>query len=165
MLAWLAVAVAGLIPSDAVAQDPTSTEADERQWWNAWSVQSDQERVLWFMTTLHINHVDDGLSNDELGGIIYKGLYAATLETTHGDRAFTAGVERSWVSGGEGIFGWMLGYRAGLIYGYDRRLGWVAEAVKILPFLQPVAYGRIGRFTFDLAYTRVVVSLTMGFRL
>ena len=56
----------------------------------------------------------------------------------------------------------MLSFRTGLVYGYDGRLGWMAEKYPILPFVQPVVYGRIGPVSADLTYTWVVVSLTAG---
>ena len=64
----------------------------------------------------------------------------------------------------DGLVGVMLGFRAGLLYGYDERLGWIAGKVPIIPLLQPVVYGRLGPVTADLTYTWVVVSLTAGLR-
>jgi len=57
-----------------------------------------------------------------------------------------------------------VGFRAGLVYGYDGRLGWLAEAVPVLPFAQPVLYTRIGPFTAAITSTWVVVSVTAGLR-
>ena len=49
-------------------------------------------------------------------------------------------------------------------YGYDERLGWVAGKYPIIPFFQPVVYGRLGPVSADLTYTWVVVTLTAGLR-
>ena len=54
------------------------------------------------------------------------------------------------------------GFRSGLVYGYDRRLGWVAEELPILPYGQPVLLARAGPLTVDLTYTWVVFSFTFG---
>ena len=137
---------------------------EPRHWWMGWSRASRQDRLLPAMWTLHVHHIDDGLSNDSLLGVIYRGLYAGTFQTTHGPRAYSVGLEREWLSASRGPIGGMLGFRTGLVYGYDGRLGWMAEALPILPFAQPVAYGRVGRLTADLTYTWVVVSLTAGLR-
>ena len=59
----------------------------------------------------------------------------------------------------------MLGFRTGLVYGYDRRLGYVAEAVAILPYAQPLAMIRLGPASLDFSYTWVVVSVTGGLTL
>ena len=116
------------------------------------------------MWTLHIHQVNEGLSNDGLVGVMYRGGYAATFITTHGPRGYFLGLERKWVSGERGPLAGMLGFRAGLLYGYDERLGWIAGKVPIIPLLQPVVYGRLGPVTADLTYTWVVVSLTAGLR-
>ena len=90
------------------------------------------------MWTLHIDHADEGLSNDDLWGVMYRGGFAATFITTHGPRGYTVGLERNWASGERGPLAGMLGFRAGLVYGYDERLGWVAGKCPIIPLLQPV---------------------------
>ena len=169
------VAVAAAPHASAQARSETAGDGERarraqelpeepRRWWLGWSRASRQDRLLPAMWTLHVHHVDDGLSNDSLLGVIYDGLYAATFQTTHGPRAYTIGVEREWISASRGPIGGMLGFRSGLVYGYDGRLGWMAEALPILPFAQPVAYGRVGPLTADLTYTWVVVSLTAGVR-
>jgi hypothetical protein len=58
----------------------------------------------------------------------------------------------------------MLGFRTGLVYGYDERLGWVAGKYPIIPFFQPVLYGSLGPVSADLTYTWVVFSLMAGLR-
>ncbi len=121
---------------------------------------SGQDRVLWAMWVLHMGAVGDGLSSTRLVGMVYRGGFAATFITTHGRRAYTMGLERKWVSGEWGPLAGMLGFRTGLIYGYDERLGWIAEKYPILPFVQPVVFGRVGPVGADLTYTWVTVSLT-----
>lgn len=154
---------AGAIEASAQApEDAIDQSAATRPWWLLWSKTSQQDRVLWAMWTLHIHHVDEGLSSDGLGGVIYRGGYAATFVNSHGLRVYSVGLERKWVSGEWGPLAGMLGYRAGLVYGYDGQLGWMAEKSPILPFVQPVLYGRIGPVSTDLTYTWVVLSLTAG---
>ena len=46
------------------------------------------------MWTLHIYHADEGLSNDDLWGVMYRGGFAATFITTHGPRGYSLGLER-----------------------------------------------------------------------
>jgi hypothetical protein len=40
----------------------------------------------------------------------------------------------------------------------------MAERYPILPFAQPIVYGRVGPLTLDFAYTWVVMSLAAGIR-
>lgn len=145
------------------AQERTDAES-ERRWWNLWSQASTEDRLIWSMWTMHLYDLGGGIQNDRAVALIYRGSYAATFRTTHGPRGYTLGVERSWASGARGPFWGMIGFRSGLVYGYDHRLGWLAERFPILPFAQPVLYGRVGPFTADITYTWVVMSLTAGLR-
>jgi hypothetical protein len=171
-------ALAGQCVPESAAMESTRTtvavraggpqaDTDEgvgRAWWNLWSESSTEDRVLWGMWSTHLNRKNDIWQNDEILALIYRGFYAGTFRTTHGPQAYSLGVERSWVEGSAGPLLGMVGFRAGLVYGYDRRLGWVAEKYPVLPFAQPVLYGRLGPLTTDLTYTWVVISLTAGLR-
>lgn len=163
VLATIAL-VLGTMPEGAAAQRDKRVDSGSRQWYNLGSLPTSEHRVVWGMWTTHLNREDDGWQNDRAIGLIYRGLYGATFKTTHGPRAYSLGVERTWVSTGEGPVMGMVGFRAGLVYGYDERLGWLAEAVPVLPFAQPVVYARIGPFTADVTYTWVVISVTAGLR-
>lgn len=135
-----------------------------RAWWSAWTEPATEDRIIWGMWTVHVNHLDEGWSNDRTFALIHRGLYAATFRTTHGPRAYTVGFERSWLSAQRGPLGGMLGFRTGLVYGYDGRLGWMAEKYPVLPFVQPVLYTRVGPLATDLTYSWVVVSVTAAMR-
>lgn len=147
------------------APQEQSADGEARRWWNAWTEASPEDRLIWGMWTVHLYKIHEGVSYDPtMVALVLDGFYAATFRTTHGPRGYTVGVERSWISGSSGPLGGMIGFRGGLVYGYDHRLGWVAEKYPILPFVQPVLYGRIGPITTDLTYTWVVMSLTAGLR-
>jgi hypothetical protein len=150
------------------AQEPeigAVTDAEQgRRWWTLWSRPSDQDRLIWGMWTLHVNYLEEGWSNDGVVAAIYKSVYAASFETTHGPRGYTLGFERIWGSVERGPVQGMVGFRTGLVYGYDHRLGWMAEKYPILPFAQPVFLLRAGPLTTDFTYTWVVVSFTVGVR-
>lgn len=148
----------------AAQSDASYADDSPRHWWNGWTEPSPAHRIVWGMWTTHLNREDDGWQNDRTLGVIHGGFYAATFRTTHGPRAYSVGVERSWARASAGPVLGMLAFRGGLVYGYDGRLGWMAEAVPILPFVQPVLYTRIGPLTADLTYTWVVISVTAGLR-
>ena len=142
LMATLLSTGAGATHASAQAPEAGSDQnAVTRPWWLLWSRTSQQYRVVPAMWTLHIHHVDDGISNDHLLGVIYRGGFAATFVTTHRPRGYALGVERDWVSGERGPLTGMLGLRTGLVYGYDERLGWVAGKYPIIPFFQPVLSG------------------------
>ena len=147
-------------PDDA--PDVVTTAKDP--WWLFYSDASAQDRVLWGMWSYHLRDLESGAPSNGVMGLVYKGFMGATFITTHGPRGWALGVERDWISAGAGPAEVMLGYRAGLLYGYDGRLFRLAEITPIIPFFQPVVFMRGGRFTLDATYTYVVVSFTAGFR-
>ena len=107
---------AGAIEASAQTPDISIDQsAAPRPWWLLWSRTSRQDRVLWAMWTLHIHHADEGLSNDDLWGVMYRGGFAATFITTHGPWGYSLGLERKWVSGERGPLAGMLGLRTGLL--------------------------------------------------
>ncbi|MEM7417722.1 MAG: hypothetical protein AAF389_19695 [Gemmatimonadota bacterium] len=131
-------------------------------WWTLWSWDSPHERVIVGMTTAHVYSLDNGFANNWAVGGIVDGYFGATFITTHGPRGWAVGFERAWVEGSKGPLSLMAGFRTGLVYGYDHRLGWLADRVPILPYAQPVFLARAGPVTVDLTYTWVVFSFTGG---
>lgn len=164
LLAATFLAAAALSGPASLAAQADDAMTDDRRWWNVWSHRSEEDRLIAGMWTTHLNRDKDGWQNDRAVALILDGFYGATFRTTHGPRAYSLGVERSWLSGSAGSLTGMLGFRTGLVYGYDGRLGWAAEKYPILPFAQPVLYGRLGPLAADLTYTWVVVSLTAALR-
>lgn len=144
------------------AADVVTTANDP--WWLFYSDTSAQDRVLFGMWSYHLRDLESGAPSNGLMGIVYKGFVGATFITTHGPRGWVLGVERNWIAAGAGPAEVMLGYRAGLLYGYDGRLFRLAELTPVIPFFQPVVFMRAGRLTLDATYTYVVVSFTAGFR-
>ena len=160
----LAVPSALGLPASLQGQSGAEGEEPERHWWTLWSQRSPEDRVIWGMWTTHVNRHNDGWQNDRTAALIYDGYYGGTFRTTHGPRAYTLGVERSWLSGTAGALDGMVGFRMGVVYGYDGRLGWMAERYPILPFAQPVLYAGLGPLAVDLTYTWVVISTTAALR-
>jgi len=150
----------GFASGELAAQDDYA----RRAWWSLWSLPSQQDRAIVFMTTIHAGHLDEGWSNDEALGVIWRGLYAGTFQTTHGPRGWSIGLERSWVDEKAGPFDMGLGFRTGWVYGYDQRLGWLAEEYPVLPFIQPLAYAAVGPLAIDAAWAWVVFSLSAAVR-
>lgn len=135
-----------------------------RAWWSLWSRPSAQDRAIVYMTTIHAGHLDEGWSNDEALGVVWRGLYAGTFRTTHGPRGWSLGLERSWVEGAKGPLDGGVGFRTGFVYGYDHRLGWLADEYPVLPFIQPLVWGAVGPVAIDAAWAWVVFSLSAAVR-
>jgi len=139
--------------------------AVDRQPWLLWTRPSTQDRLLWGQWTRHIDSERrPGVSNDGLFAIVYRGYFAGTFETSHDHRAYAVGLERAWATTGGEAAGVMVGFRAGLVYGYDEQLGWLAGAVPILPFASSLAQVWIGPLSAEVSHTWVVVSVGAAVR-
>jgi hypothetical protein len=145
-----------------VVPDPADRAEGERHPFLLWTRASDANRILVGQWTWHLSKNRHGVQNDRILAVVYEGYFLGSFRTTHGPRAYTVGLERHWLSVGSKSFRGAVGYRLGLVYGYDGRLGWLAEAVPVLPFAQPLVYARAGPVSADLTHTWVVISVAAG---
>lgn len=153
---------AGAAARDSAQQFVPPPEPVRGPWWTLWSWQTPHDRLIVGMLTTHLYELDQAPTNNDAIGIIYRGVLGATFITTHGPRGYVVAFERAWLEGTLGPLSTMVGFRAGLVYGYDRRLFELADHTPILPYGQPVLLMRAGPVSLDLTYTWVVVSLTAG---
>ncbi len=139
-------------------------ETSRGAWWSLWSEPAGQDRVILYMTSVHIDSDREGWSNDQAFALVYRSVYGGTFRTTHGPRGWALGLERSWASVESGPVGATMGFRTGLVYGYDEELGWLAGDVPVLPFFQPTVLAHAGPVGVDVGYAWVVMSVTVAVR-
>jgi hypothetical protein len=116
--------------------------------------------ILLGMWTAHIsggtNH--DRAANNTVG-LVYKSFFAATFTNTYSRQSVAAGLERMWVTQQINTHTTLsLGYRLGLMYGYDKRLMRLAGQTPILPFAQLLADFSYRRVGLEISYTGIVIS-------
>lgn len=157
-LSVLVLALAG--PLGAVTQSDRSSVSED----SAQARSAAASRLYVGMWTTHLRDVRRGLDSNALIGLALKGYYGATFINSFGDRSFALGIERIWIRG-EGSFSVSLGYRAGLVAGYDERLMPFAGKTPVLPMAQVVGNLDHRKLGIDLAYAGVVASLSLSYRL
>lgn len=103
---------------------------------------------------------------DPTGGIggQWRGWFGATFVNSYGDRAFSAGVERLWLRVGHRSLGGGLGYRLGLVTGYDERLLPLARRVPALPMGGPLVHANVGAVGGQLFYVYRAMTLELSVR-
>ena len=153
-----------LAASQAAAQDipqASSTTAEPAQETRP----AHDTRLYVGMWTTHLKHRTITLDNNWLIGGAYRGFFGATFMNSFGKRAYTAGIQRTPLVRSRGMMTTSLGYRVGLVSGYDGRFMRLARDTPILPLLS--AYGNVdvGRVGVEVSYTMVVVSVTLSYRL
>jgi hypothetical protein len=94
-----------------------------------------------------IDNEDDYETTHNLVALTYRGIFLGTFENSLDDRTWGAGVQRDMYRTELGIFSMEIGYRLGLLYGYDSMQ--VADT-GLFPLLQVYS---------DLHYEHVGVQL------
>jgi hypothetical protein len=111
---------------------------------------------LW---TTHLRNPGRGFDSNWLVGVGWRGLYGGTFVNSFGTRAFAAGLARPLARSDEGRVARGVGYRLGLVTGYDERFIGLAGTLPILPMAQLVGDVAVGRTGVELAWSGLVASL------
>jgi len=123
-----------------------------RSFWQAIAGKPINNRIYLGMWSYHFRkkarHDDD--SNNLGVSLVHKGYYAAAFKNSYNDLTISAGIQRSWCECPiRKNFDFILGYRLGLIYGYDERMDKTAGRMKVFPYILPFA---------DLQYKKVGIE-------
>ena len=122
-------------------------------------------RMYMAMWTSHLKRDALAFDNNWAFGLSHRGIFGATFLNSYGRRAFTAGWQRTLVSGGSASgVAIATGLRLGLISGYDDRLMPLAGKTPVLPLIQPFVVVDRGHVGVDVSYTFVVVSVALAYR-
>jgi hypothetical protein len=153
----LVIAVAFARPAIVNAQSETRDEAEGAR-------HREPTRLYFGMWTTHLNRDVVALDNNWVIGVSYRGVFAATFLNSFGRRAYTAGIQRTLFATEPRPFGASLGYRIGLVSGYDGRFMRVARDTPVLPLVQPFVSVDVHHIGVEVSYTFVVVSVAASYR-
>ena len=112
------------------------------------------------MWTTHLNDLSRGLDANWLLALGWRGFYGGTFVNSFGSRAFAAGIERPLVREEGGRVSAGLGYRLGIVTGYDERFIGLAARTPVLPALQVKGDVAVGRTGLELAWVGLVATMS-----
>ena len=121
-------------------------------------------RIYFGMWTIHLRDDVVALKNNWAVGVTSHGFFGATFLNSYGRRAYTAGLQRTIISTEPGSLGASLGFRLGLVSGYDGRFMRIARDTPVLPLVQPFATIDIGHVGVEVSYTFVIISVATAIR-
>ncbi len=121
-------------------------------------------RVYVGMWSTHIRDVSRGLSNNWLVGLGWRSLYGGTFINSFGNRSFTVGMQRTVARGEDATVIPSLGYRLGVVSGYDERFMSIASWAPVLPLAQLLGGLETGRTGLELGWAGLVATLSPHFR-
>ena len=136
-------------PGTSVAQNPEP----------AASVDAPRLRVYVGLWTTHFRDIKQGLTQNWLLGVNYRGAYAGTFVNSFGNRSFTAGIQRTVARGAGGTFVPSAGYRLGLVTGYGEEFWSLAGKMPVLPFPQLLGGVDSGITGVELGIAPLVATL------
>jgi len=131
---------------------------------NATSGSAADRRLYVGMWTIHFRDLDRGLDNNWVLGLSWGRFYGATFVNSFGKRAYSLGVQRTVARWDSRIVSAGLGYRAGLVTGYDGRLFHLAGETPVLPLVQPLITLDTNRLGLELSYAGVIASAGLNVR-
>lgn len=109
-------------------------EEKEKNFWDFLRGIPAENSINLGMWSYHFIDNDDSYrTTHNLIAITYKGIFAGTFENSNDDRTWTAGIQRDIYSTNLGVLSVDIGYRLGLMHGYEKMV--IADS-GITPLLQ-----------------------------
>jgi hypothetical protein len=154
-----------LSPAIAGAQETSPDAHESIETVAAHDVRPPHPTRLYFgMWTMHLRHDVGTLDNNWAIGLAWHGFFGATFVNSFGHRAFTGGLQRTIVSTRPAAIGASIGYRLGLVTGYDGRFIPLARKTPVLPLVQPFVSIDVTHVSVEVSYTFVVMSTAISYR-
>ena len=98
-------------------------------------------------------------------GLAVGQYYAVTFVNSYGNRGFIGALERYWGTASIGRVDVGVGYRVGLVTGYDERLFALANYTPVLPFAGLLVSADIGPLGIESVYVYKAITLEASLRL
>jgi hypothetical protein len=167
LLAVALISGPGLTSAGAQATDSTRAEpqsrgkepADRQGFWRRAIGVAEDSRFFAGLWVFHVERPDDGLRQHHLLALSWRGVYLATFMSSQGGRIWGLGASRTVLESDKGDTELSLGYRIGVVRGYDRRFLELAERWPVLPAAEIVAGLRYRRGGVLFSYAGVVASV------
>ena len=154
-----------LVPAMAGAQETSPVTHETVETVAASDVRPSHPTRLYFgMWTMHLRRDVWALDNNWAIGLAWHGFFGATFMNSFGRRAFTGGLQRTIVSTRPAPIGASIGYRLGVVTGYDGRFMPLARKTPVLPLVQPFVSIDVTHVSVEVSYTFVVVSVAASYK-
>lgn len=147
--------------SNDKGQDSSDKSGKDESFWTFLKGTQPDNAVYLGMFTWHFNpesRAHDRWSNNLIGGV-YNSIFVGTLLNSFSDRAFVVGIQRNvytkQLSQNNQI---NVGYRLGIMSGYDQRMSDIAKYLPVLPLPELYIDYAYRNFGAELSYIGVVFT-------
>ncbi len=104
-----------------------------------------QDSIYLGMWSYHFIDDDDDYTNTHnLLGLVYEGIFLGTFLNSHEDRAWALGIQRNVYSTKINLLDMDIGYRLGLMHGYDNLQLFDSEIFPLLQVYSDFSYEKLG---------------------
>jgi hypothetical protein len=166
-LVVLGLALTGPAPVEAQAPAaPAASQAADRSFWSTLAGERMERRrltaAMWAMHPFEPQFPE----LDWTWGVAFSWSqwFLATFINSYDERSFIGGIERTWIRSERGPFAAGLGYRVGVVTGYDERLVSWGEHTPVLPFAGVLLWTDFGPVGVDLYYVYRAITLEAALR-
>jgi hypothetical protein len=90
--------------------------------------------------------------------------FVATFVNSYDARGWVGGLERYWLERTRGVLTFGVGYRVGVVTGYDERLFELARHTPVLPFVGLLVWGDAGPIGVDVFYVYRAITFEGSLR-
>lgn len=150
-------------PSDGSEADGTSIAPGTA--WSIFGEKPDRRRVIAGIWALHPFESQFPELDPTRGvGVQVSSWFGASFVNSYGRRAYVAGLERNWATHTTSTFGLGVGYRAGVVTGYDAELVNIARHMPLLPFAGLLVWGDLGPIGIDAFYVYKAITFEASAR-
>lgn len=129
----------------AVDTFPEQVEERQQGFWDLlWGIPAENSINLGMWSYHFIDNDDSYRTTHNLIAITYKGIFGGTFENSNDDRTWTAGIQRDVYHTNLGVLSVDMGYRFGLMYGYDKMEIFNSGIFPLLQVYSNLRYKRVG---------------------
>ena len=148
------------VPSGHESQELVAQASDGATGFRLLGRKPDRRRVIGALWALHPFEPQFPEADWTGGvGVQFSHWFAATFVNSYDVRSWILGVERNWWETGSRWVGVGVGYRAGLVTGYDERLLELAGQLPAMPFVGLLVWTRAGPVSWDIVYVYRAITV------
>jgi hypothetical protein len=131
--------------SCAAASADEEPTAEDKGVLNAIWGQASMDTAYLGMWSYHfVDDDDEYQTTHDFLGLTYKGIFGGTFENSRADRTWALGVQRDFYRTAWGPFNTEIGYRFGMMYGYEKMQLWDSGLFPLFQVYTDVRYKNIG---------------------
>lgn len=141
--------------------EPVASTADSAgyvRWWHGWGGAAEPARLFGGLWVVHVGRQDKSAGQHYGAGIAWRGWYATTFMSSQGRRVWGLAISRVPILARAGVAEFSLGYRVGVVRGYDGRFVALADRWPVLPAGEIVTALRYRRIGVALSFAGIVAS-------